>query len=106
MEKTLILLYKYLNGLRIFGHRFWCITIHLQPKFNIMRFELNQTVILLNTEYKPAGSATIRQQSDDLRRYEVDYQYPHSEKVEQIWVPVERLLISEDTADVMYLPIV
>jgi hypothetical protein len=69
-----------------------------------MRFELNQTVILLNTEYKPAGNATIRKHSDDLLQYEVDYQYPHSQKVEQIWVPAERLLISHDTPDLMFFP--
>lgn len=69
-----------------------------------MRFELNQTVILLNTDYKPAGNATIRKHSDDLLRYEVDYQYPHSQTVEQIWVPAERLLILEDTPDMMFIP--
>lgn len=69
-----------------------------------MRFELNQTVILLDTDYKPAGNATIRKHSDDLLRYEVDYQYPHSQTVEQIWVPAERLLILEDTPDMMFIP--
>jgi hypothetical protein len=57
-----------------------------------MNFELNQTVIVLDTEYKPAGNAVIRNHSDDLLQYEVDYKYPDSEKVEQIWIPVERLV--------------
>jgi len=67
-----------------------------------MRFELNQTVILLNTDYKPAGNATIRKHSDDLLRYEVDYQYPHSQTVEQIWVPAERLLMSDEKPDSIF----
>jgi hypothetical protein len=57
-----------------------------------MDFLPNQTVIVLNTEYKPAGNAIIRGYSDDLKQYEVDYKYPDSEKIEQIWLPVERLL--------------
>ena len=69
-----------------------------------MRFELNQTVILLNTDYKPAGNAIIRKHSDDLLRYQVDYQYPHSQTVERIWVPAKRLLILEDTSDIMFTP--
>ena len=67
-----------------------------------MRFEPNQTVILLNTEYRPAGNATIRQHSDDLLRYEVDYQYPYTQKVEQIWVPAERLMPWHETG--VYVP--
>ena len=61
-----------------------------------MRFELNQIVILLNTEYKPAGNAIIRSYDEDQKHYEVDYKYPNSEKEEQIWVPVERLIINND----------
>jgi hypothetical protein len=70
-----------------------------------MRFEPNQTVILLNTDNKPVGNATIRKHSDDFLRYEVDYQYPHSHTVVQIWVPAERLLILEDTPDLMFIPL-
>jgi hypothetical protein len=59
-----------------------------------MDFQLNQTVIILDTEHKPAGYAVIRSHSDDLQQYEVDYKYPNSEKTEQIWIPVERLINS------------
>jgi hypothetical protein len=59
-----------------------------------MNFQLNQTVIVLDTEYKPAGSAVIRSHNDDSHQYEVDYKYPDSEEVEQIWVPAERLVPS------------
>jgi len=58
-----------------------------------MNFQLNQTVIVLDTEYKPVGNAVIRSHNDDSRQYEVDYKYPDSEEVEQIWVPAERLII-------------
>jgi hypothetical protein len=57
-----------------------------------MDFELNQTVIVLDTEYKPVGNAVIRSHNDDSRQYEVDYKYPGNEEVEQIWVPAERLI--------------
>jgi hypothetical protein len=58
-----------------------------------MNFQLNQTVIVLDTEYKPVGNAVIRSHRDDARQYEVDYKYPDSEEIEQIWVPAERLII-------------
>lgn len=61
-----------------------------------MEFQLNQTVIILDTEYKPAGNAVIRNHSDDLQQYEVDYKYPGSEKVEKIWIPVERLITNTE----------
>jgi len=56
-----------------------------------MKFQLSQTVILLDTEYKPAGNAIVRSHNDDRQQYEVDYKYPDSEKIEKIWVPEERL---------------
>ena len=62
-----------------------------------MDFQLNQTVIILDTEYKPAGSAVIRNYTEDLQQYEVDYKYPGSEKLEQIWMPVDRLITSRET---------
>jgi len=61
-----------------------------------MKFQLNQTVILLDTQYKPAGNAIIRNHDEESKHFEVDYKYPDSEKVEQIWVPVERLIISKE----------
>ena len=63
-----------------------------------MDFQLNQTVIILDTEHKPAGSAVIRNYNDSSRQYEVDYKYPRSEKIEQIWIPAERLVASEPIA--------
>jgi hypothetical protein len=63
-----------------------------------MNFQLNQTVIILDTEYKPAGNAVIRNHSEDLQQYEVDYKYPGSEKIEQIWIPVERLITHKEIA--------
>ena len=61
-----------------------------------MNFQLNQPIIILDTEYKPAGSAVIRNHNEDLQQYEVDYKYPGSEKVEQIWIPVDRLIACQE----------
>jgi hypothetical protein len=68
-----------------------------------MDFQLNQTVIILDTEYKPAGNAIIRNHSEDSQQYEVDYKYPGTEKVEQIWIPVERLITMNDIVKAVQL---
>ena len=57
-----------------------------------MKFQISQTVIVLDTEYKPAGTAVIRSLNEELGQYELDFRYPDSEQVQQIWVREERLL--------------
>ncbi len=57
-----------------------------------MKFQSGQTVILLDTEYKPAGNATICRYEEDSNKYEVEFLYPGSEKADSITVPEERLV--------------
>lgn len=61
-----------------------------------MKFHLSQKVILLDTEYKPAGIAVILDQNDDARKYEVDFTYPDREESQKFWVPEERLVMMQD----------
>jgi len=61
-----------------------------------MDFQLNQTVIILDTENKPAGTAKVRNHNNISGQYEVDYKYPGSERIEQIWISVGRLLLNND----------
>ena len=56
-----------------------------------MKFQFNQTVLLLDTQYKPAASAIVRDYNLEQEKYQVEYRYPGSEKTEHIWVPLERL---------------
>ena len=58
-----------------------------------MKFHLSQKVILLDTEYKPAGEVIIRNLHDESRKYEVDFTYPGRKEPEKIWVPEERLIL-------------
>jgi hypothetical protein len=57
-----------------------------------MKFTPGETVILLNTEYKPVCSAVITKYDDDTGKYEVAYQYPDPTKTETLAVPQERLM--------------
>jgi hypothetical protein len=63
-----------------------------------MKFHLSQKVILLDTEYKPAGIAIILNQNDESLKYEVDFTYPGRNEPEKIWVAEERLLLLPDIA--------
>jgi hypothetical protein len=58
-----------------------------------MKFQFNQTVILFDTEYKPAGNAIVRDYNDEQDKYQVEYRYPGSERTENIWIPAGRLAI-------------
>jgi hypothetical protein len=64
-----------------------------------MKYQLGQTVILLDLEYKPAGTAVIRKYNDWSNQYEVDYMYPNG-KTDQITIPEERLIIAPDALKV------
>ena len=61
-----------------------------------MKYKIGETVLLLDTEFKPACSAVIRACNIGSHQYEVDYQYPGSNKTEKIRVPQERLASSTD----------
>lgn len=63
-----------------------------------MKFRQSQQVILLDTEYKPAGVAVILNLNDESRRYEVNYTYPDRKESQTIWVPEERLRMMQEMA--------
>ena len=60
-----------------------------------MKFHSGQTVVLLTTEYKPAGNAVIKGYNEIADQYEVDYKYPGNENAEQLLISEERLRIAE-----------
>ena len=64
-----------------------------------MKFHSGQTVTLLDTFFKPAGSAIVIQYQEYTDKYEVGFRYPGTEKVDQIMVPEERLILSIDLFD-------
>ena len=57
-----------------------------------MKFTTGQTVLLLNTEYKPVCSAIVQQYDEETGKYEVAYHYPDPNKTETLSVPQERLM--------------
>ncbi|MCW3091204.1 MAG: hypothetical protein JWP81_2273 [Ferruginibacter sp.] len=56
-----------------------------------MKYYAGQVVTLLNTEYKPAGSAVICNYEHHSNKYEVDFIYPDKQQADKISVPEERL---------------
>lgn len=61
-----------------------------------MKFQRSQKVILLDTEYKPAGVAVILDQNDESCKYEVDFTYPDREESQKFWVSEERLVMMQE----------
>ena len=51
----------------------------------LMKFQIGQQVILLDTEFKPAGNAVVC-------KYEVSFIYPHKTAADHIVVSEERLI--------------
>ena len=58
-----------------------------------MKFYTGQKVILLDTEFKPAGSAIICNYQEITNKYEVDFTYPGNEKSDKLSIPAERLIV-------------
>lgn len=58
-----------------------------------MKFYTGQKVILLDTEFKPAGSAIICNYQESTNKYEVDFTYPGNDKSDKLSIPAERLLV-------------
>ena len=58
-----------------------------------MKFYTGQKVILLDTEFKPAGSAIICNYQESTNKYEVDFTYPGNEKSDKLSIPAERLIV-------------
>lgn len=58
-----------------------------------MKFYTGQKVILLDTQFKPAGSAIICNYQESTNKYEVDFTYPGNEKSDKLSIPAERLIV-------------
>ncbi len=58
-----------------------------------MKYSSGQTVMLLDTEYKPAGTAVICKYEEASDKYEVAFKYPDTERTDNIFVPEERLIL-------------
>jgi hypothetical protein len=57
-----------------------------------MKFQIGQEVILLDTEFKPAGCAVVCKYEEHIDKYEVSFVYPHKTAADSIIVPEERLI--------------
>jgi len=64
-----------------------------------MKYQSGQKVTLLDTYYKPAGTAVIVKYQEYSDKYEVDFMYPGNDKVDQIYVPEERLMLPVSDVD-------
>lgn len=60
-----------------------------------MKFYFGQSVTLLNTEFKPAGSAVICNYEEISNKYEVHFTYPGNNTPDKISVPEERLIAND-----------
>ena len=58
-----------------------------------MKFYTGQKVTLLDTEFKPAGSAIICNYLESSNKYEVDFTYPGNDKADKLSIPAERLIV-------------
>jgi hypothetical protein len=61
-----------------------------------MKYKKGETVMLLDTEFKPFGSAIVLDLNTDSKQYEVEFQFPKSKLRERIWVPQERLIVASE----------
>lgn len=59
-----------------------------------MKFEIGQNVIVLDTEFKPAGNAIICDYEEQVHKYEVSFVYPDKTNADKIKIPEERLLLA------------
>jgi len=50
-----------------------------------MKYKIVQTVALLDTQFKPVGSAIITDINHSSHQYEVEYQVPGSKLKDRIW---------------------
>jgi len=62
-----------------------------------MKYKIGQTVVLLDTQFKPVGSSMITDIKHGSDQYEVEYTVPGSKLRERIWVKQERLITGSET---------
>ena len=55
-----------------------------------------RVLMLLDTEFKPAGRAVICSYKEETRKYEIDFIYPDKQRADKISVPEGRLIIAQD----------
>lgn len=58
-----------------------------------MKYQSGQTVTLLDTYFKPAGSAVVIRYEEMTNKYEVNFRYPGNKNTDQIYIPAERLVL-------------
>lgn len=58
-----------------------------------MKFATGQTVVLLDTQFKPAGIAVVCAFEEKSNKYLVHFTYPGNTQPDVISIPEERLLI-------------
>ena len=77
----------------------YCIThLYLRSKTSYMKFQSGQMVLLLDTEFKPAGNAIVAGYESNSDKYQVEFFYPGNDKAVRITVPEERLIgLNEQT---------
>lgn len=56
-----------------------------------MKYKTGQSVILLDTEFKPAAPATIKEVNVEIRKYLITYTVHNQKEDNELWVPQERL---------------
>ncbi len=61
-----------------------------------MKFHSGQKVTILDTEYKPAGTAVVCRYEEASDKYEVAFKYPDNDTTDNIFVPEERLILSTE----------
>ena len=61
-----------------------------------MKYQPGQAVILLDTEFKPAVHAVIKEVNNETQKYLIEFCYPGSIKPEEIWVSQDRLSLTPD----------
>jgi hypothetical protein len=61
-----------------------------------MRYQPGQTVLLLDTEFKPATTAVVKESNTETLKYLIEFRYSENSLPEQIWVPQERLSTATD----------
>ena len=55
-----------------------------------MKYKIGESVLLLDTEFKPACSAVVRNSNSGSHTYEVEYQHRGSSKTEKLWSSVSK----------------
>jgi hypothetical protein len=61
-----------------------------------MQFKEGELVLILDTQYKPAGTARVLGYNKDSTLYAVSFRYPGANADEEFEIPERRILIHQD----------